>query len=466
MNWYVSTAFIGPILWLGYVVLISVKGAQFGLLTLFVARSRRIFALAGSWVLMEWLCLLFVFSGYAFDPVGLALTSTVWGLQCASLCGALGLSFWVIATNLLVLRGKKWPSIFAIALPFLYGGGHLLYHGSQDEKSITALLVQSAVSPDEYYGLAGGGVGMGPANQLRHMLELLAPYQGEAVDLIVFPEAAISGDSQKLYFERAFADHILNFYLTEAKLPQSQEPFISNSYFTKTIANTFNADVLIGLNWGRYNAACLFQSGKDQVQAYAKQQLVPFGEYMPMRGLLNLPLLRQIAMKAYSVGNLDYISDFEPGREATVLGGRYGMSVCYEELNGALMIKSRRNGATMHVNISNDGWFPNSRLPIFHYYHARLRSVEQGVPQLRVGNTGVTCALDCCGREIAKLPYETSKVAAPSAVLKVDVPTKHYRTLYSLTGNWLIVAFALLALPKKQIFTRVSRLWKRDLKEL
>lgn len=99
------------------------------------------------------------------------------------------------------------------------------------------------------------------------------------------------------------------------------------------------------------------------------------------------------------------------------------------------MRENSQKGAHLLVNLTNDGWYPRSTLPQQHLDHARLRTVENGLPLLRACNTGITTALDSHGRTIAALDNSEE---APGA-LQVDVPLHRYRTLYSRTGDALIV---------------------------
>jgi len=469
VNWLTSTHYIGPLVLLGYLLIIVLKGVQFGIISLMVAKTRAIFAIAALWVLMEWSCLLCLFSGYAFDPVGLALSASLLSSQLASIAGVLGLSFWVIATNLFVLRGKRVAASLAILLPFLYGVFQVGLHSGKMEEKSTVLLVQPALSPEMRYPVNPNVKPFSLPDQWRRMLSMLSAHLGEEIDLIVFPEAAVPGPASAPFFEKAFAQAILSFYFPDAIFPSNDAEFVGNNYFAQTIANTFGARVIIGLEESQHNVACLLEPHGSSMQTYSKQQLVPFGEYMPFFKILKLKPFRKIVERAYSVGSLENLLFFSPGREATVLGGDLGLSICYEEVHGGLMMKSRRNGAKMHVNISNDGWFPKSRLPVSHYFHGKLRSVEQGVPLLRACNTGVTCGLDSLGRRIAYLPYETGRVDAQPAILKLDIPLHSYKTLYAMTGNRLIVFLStlfLLILLKNRLWSTVSSLWKRANNEL
>ncbi len=112
-------------------------------------------------------------------------------------------------------------------------------------------------------------------------------------------------------------------------------------------------------------------------------------------------------------------------------------SICYEETFSHHMRQSRQKGASMFVNLTNDNWYPNSKLPQQHFDHARLRAVENGVPMVRACNTGVTAAIDSLGRIIGQITEETR-----AGVLVAKVPLYHYSTLYSFWGDWGIVSLS------------------------
>jgi apolipoprotein N-acyltransferase len=123
-----------------------------------------------------------------------------------------------------------------------------------------------------------------------------------------------------------------------------------------------------------------------------------------------------------------------------------GVSICLEETYSHLIRELRLNGARLFVNISNDVWFPRSRLPEHHFQHGRIRAAENGVCLLRSCNTGITGAVDCCGRVVEVLPSSEEKVS----VLHLNLPLRCFNTLYTWWGDnavlWVSVCFVLLSI--------------------
>jgi apolipoprotein N-acyltransferase len=114
------------------------------------------------------------------------------------------------------------------------------------------------------------------------------------------------------------------------------------------------------------------------------------------------------------------------------------------------MRKSRLKGAEMFVNLTNDGWYPDSRLGKQHFDHARVRTVENGVPLVRACNSGFTAAIDCLGRVVTHLSEERRP-----GLLVAHVPTYHFTTLYSCVGDLGIVTLCVVFLGTCFYFVRV-----------
>lgn len=456
-----------------YAVLIILSlgvGAQFGLISaLFnpkkADRLPHLLFLSGCWTIMEW-SRLFLLSGYSWNPIGLALSGNLLTLQIASVVGVFGLSFLVLLTNLLLLRAWKmkfaarplalWLSI--AALPFLFGSYQLLYHSDsfQNAPSLSALLVQTAFPVEETMHFKDH------AHLVTHItgewdkiLEITKKHQNTRIDLLVLPEIVVPlGTYSFVYqhelvenlFKKHFGAEVVTF-LPPLSLPLAYQGKVNNAYWMQTLSNIFNANAIAGLEDAEdvcgereyYSSAVYFKPQQEPFTAerYAKRVLLPMGEYIPFTFCKNL------AAK-YGV-----FGSFTGGREAKVWdcnGFKIGPSICYEETFGDLMRENKQQGANVLVNITNDAWYPHSRLVRQHLEHSRLRTVENGIPLLRSCNTGITCALDAFGRDVAMLGDSDIEREDLSDSLHATLPVYHYPTLYSLWGDAFIIGLSLLSI--------------------
>lgn len=430
-------------------------GLQFGCLGIFITPDRikrwtSILGLAGFYTLMEWSRLFFL-SGFSLNPIGLSMTSTLWGLQNASLFGVYGLTFLVLLTNLVALQRKIIPFLSLVILPYTFGFLHLAWHGQALEKSshLNALLVQTAFPVEEMLPFTTFQESVQfVEEEWNEILHVLQNFQEERVDLVVLPEyvvpygtylavfpyAKVAEKFEKLFGERG-----------QKALPPLQPPLalenrVTNAYYGQALANLFQADVVVGLQddqWvsdqetESYSSAYYFWPGGRSGFRYEKRILLPMAEYIPFA------CCQELAAK-YGISG-----SFRPGESAKVFPGckvPFGLSICYEETYGHLMRESRLKGSELLINVTSDVWYPHSRLPKQHFDHARLRSVEAGIPLVRACNTGITGAFNSLGEIISSLNEEDEWVRQG---LLVKVPLYHYKTLYSLLGDFFVVSMSL-----------------------
>ncbi len=142
-----------------------------------------------------------------------------------------------------------------------------------------------------------------------------------------------------------------------------------------------------------YNSMQAVNGNAEVVMAYDKVKLVPFGEFVPLREILPIEKITH--------GTLDFTAG-TPGRNFSVRGlPDFRPLICYESIFPALAAGERPGWL---LNITNDAWFGDSSGPRQHLEMARARAVEQGVPLIRVANTGISAVVDAYGRIIKLLP--------------------------------------------------------------
>ncbi|QVL55564.1 MAG: apolipoprotein N-acyltransferase [Simkaniaceae bacterium] len=462
LSWFASPTYQGTYIYFVYGGLALWLGAEFGILSLFLPKKgpislRRILGISALWTLLEW-SRLFVLCGFAWNPVGLSLTGFNISSQLASVVGVFGLSFLVMMINLLGVnfyyrRNKRALLIYGgvLLFPYLFGAFHLDFHGKKDRKDpYHVALVQTALLPDEkdyYYGKEDRFVH--PYLQWYSIVTYLKNHGDKRLDLIVLPEYALpfgshakvySYSDMALFMEGELGD--LSSLLVEPFAEKREGKwYVSNSFWAQAIADYHQAELVMGLDSkdgkDHYNAAFHFSShGAREVTRYEKRVLLPLAEYLPFTFLK--PLVAR-----YGITNF-----FTHGKESKVMGEKHPMSlsVCYEECFPHIMREGRIKGAKLFVNVTNDGWYPYSRLPEEHYIHGRIRAIENGVPLLRACNTGITAGVDSLGRTVARLENGDGSFELKKGALFIPLDLYSYPTLYTFWGDTFIILISLVSL--------------------
>ena len=191
-------------------------------------------------------------------------------------------------------------------------------------------------------------------------------------DLIIWPETAIPGRSE------AIAQGVL-IPMSIAATEQDSN-ILTGVVVSETANNAY------------YNSMLLL--GKDQ-GVYHKRHLVVFGEYMPLRWILDF-------MNSYI--NIPF-SDLQSGAldqpPMSVNGVELGVSICFEDVFSREILIALPE-ASLLVNASNDAWFGDSLAPHQHLEIAQMRALEFGRPMLRSTNTGVSAFIDHRGRIVER----------------------------------------------------------------
>ncbi len=143
-----------------------------------------------------------------------------------------------------------------------------------------------------------------------------------------------------------------------------------------------------------YNSLVAVDGLGRLVAGYDKAHLVPFGEFMPLRKIIPLPTLAASS------------ADFSAGpgaKSLRVLGlPLFSPLICYEAIFSGAVI-DRDDRPDFMVNLTNDGWYGRTTGPYQHFAIVRVRAIEEGLPILRIANTGISGVVDPLGRIQARL---------------------------------------------------------------
>jgi apolipoprotein N-acyltransferase len=182
-----------------------------------------------------------------------------------------------------------------------------------------------------------------------------------------------------------------------------------------------------------YNAAFLVSPDGQPAGVYRKKHLVPFGEYVPLRGLL-----------FFAAPLVESVGDFGVGTEVTVLpvdGQALTTVICYESVFPYLAREAVQRGSRLLTTITNDAWYGRSSAPFQHYEQGRLRAIEFGRYFVRAANTGISAIVDPYGRVLASSRlFETTTLTGEVRLLGGT-------TVYARIGDsvaWACVAGTLI----------------------
>jgi len=388
-------------------------------------RTARVFAFVIAWVAAEWV------RGHAFTGLPWNLIGYTWSggfpgalaiLQGVAWFGIYGLSsITVLAASLATLfaspslgpisPGRRWlPAITAAFLILGVGtaGTMRLVRSPPAATGIWLRLVQPAIPETTKWDPRGA------EKNLRLLLELSAAPATHPITAVLWPEAAtpfLLGRDELHRVEIAAAAPDRGYVIAGALR-----------------ANPPPANVL-----QIWNSIEVLNGNGDILAQYDKAHLVPFGEYVPLRGWLPL--------KKVTAGSIDLSPG--PGPRTIELPGlpSFAPLICYEAIFPGTIVDESVRPAWM-LNVTNDAWYGESSGPFQHFAQARTRAIEEGLPLVRVANSGVSAVVDPVGRVLARINLNAVGYA------DIALPAGGDRTLYARTGDWAFLGLLLLlALP-------------------
>ena len=333
-------------------------------------------------------------------------------IQIASVTGVYGLSAAVCLAGALAgalcardLSARSRLLLFSPAL-YVYGRGELeKARAAVPARSFKAALLQPSIDLYAKWDQA-------EAANIKAGLESLAA-EAKGADLLIWPENA---------------------------LPCWIDEPACYAWLKTAAAGTAGSLVgSVSKGDGRHVSAFLLDGKGEVAASYDKRQLVPFGEYVPLRDFLG-KYVKPVAA----------LGEFAPGAPEQALlpfrGFKLGAAICYESIFPYLFAGDARAGADVFVNITNDGWYLDTAAPYQHFIANIFRAVETRRPLARAANNGISAVIDPWGRVLAKTALNER------TVLAVTVPVYAEQALFPSYGQWfawaalLIVAAFLLAL--------------------
>ena len=389
--------------------------------------------LAGAWIVSEWLRS-WLFTGFAWNPAGAVLLGGFDGHGLAFLArwvGTYGLS-----GLLLLLAGALWWMAGLAAAGQRQGWAGLAALGLVLAVPLAVPLASDPPGAGLAFTLVQPGIAQDdlddPAQyeaQFARTAALTLPQRPAERRLVLWPESGIPDylrEGYPLYFYEQTT------YGADPRLARARIARVlgrGSALLTGAVDLELRREAVVGAR----NVVTVIDDGGAIRASYAKAHLVPYGEYLPMRALLEpLGLSRLVA------GALDYQPG--PGPRTLNLGpwGRAGIQICYEIVFSGQVV-DRAHRPDYIFNPTNDGWF-GSWGPPQHLAQARLRAIEEGLPVLRATTNGISAVIDADGIVRQSLPRPVA------GRLDGVVPPPHVPTLFARGGNIIPLVLAAILL--------------------
>jgi apolipoprotein N-acyltransferase len=452
--WFGFGYFLSGVYWVGYAFLVEAEAfgwllpfavvglpAYLALYTAFgMALARliwprgavRVMALAFALTIGEWLRG-HLLTGFPWNAFGYALMSPSWLAQGAALVGLWGMTFLAVAiyASPAVLADdvsdtrRPWlaPALGAVVVVLLagYGGLRLARTPTDYVADVRLRLMQPNLPQDAKFRYDQ------KQPVMQRYLELSDRATGENA-------TGVRDVTHLIWPESAFPFFLIREPDVLAQIAALLPP--------GTVLITGAIRPPEGATPGQpitraYNSVYVIDHGGTVLSVYDKVHLVPFGEYLPFQATLErLGLMQLTRVRGGFIAGDRYRSLAVPRAPAML------PLVCYEIIfPGEAVPRGERPGWLL--NLTNDGWFGLSAGPYQHFQQARIRAIEEGLPLVRVANTGISAVVDPLGRVIASLPL------GAQGVIDARLPKPVPRTLYATAGEGpllILLGVALVAL--------------------
>lgn len=333
---------------------------------------KKILAFSSTWVVME-LIRSYLFIPFPWNLLGNALNASNELLQSIHIIGIFGASFFIaLFGSCFYTRNYKLIASLLLIISITWACGSWKLTNSEVTliKNYKVRIVQPSFT--EFHM----GQTSTTRENLRKLAELSIMNRPHDVKYVIWHEAAYpymfeSGKGVEQNLGRLAPKHgALITGIDRHGLARD----LSGDHF-------FNSMIVIGGNG-------------EELAAYDKEQLVPFGEYIPFKSSLSF-------LKKITHGLEDFTSGKNLTKNIEVLDlPKFLPLICYEIIFPDLDVE---DDTKWLLNITNDAWFGDSIGPYQHLAMARVKAVEYGLPLVRVANNGISVVIDQSGNILHRM---------------------------------------------------------------
>ena len=432
---------LGPIGYIGGEALALIMALAFAVFGATVAallgresklpRWALLIAIPSLWVLCEWARQLGSL-GMGWGDLGYTQWHHSWLIRVAPLAGIWGIAWLIVLVNTaLALRDTRLVVASAAAVLVACAVGVPLGASSVHASgaSFPAAALQTGITQNVYWNRMRPEDPAYFSRNLNTIDAMCAEAQLQGAKLAVLSETAAPGYPR------------LDWPLRMALQQTAQKHHLVIISGARDIDVQSNEDE---------NVAMLFQPGDtyaSRQQVYAKQQLVPFGEFVPYDD--QLPWLKAMHVLSFDdkPGNAD-----QPDLAGTPPVGKIGTAICYESSYPRFLRQQTLVGAAILTVITYDTWYGRSAAARQHTAMSALAAAECRRSVVHCATTGISAIFAPDGRELDEAPLFTRQaVIAPVTPMRGE-------TLFVRYGDWFVavsaimafIAFLLAIKPRKQ----------------
>ncbi len=407
------------------------------------------------WVAVDWLRGHFL-GGFPWATLGYALHLDTSLLGWTRALGVYGLSFWAALVGIAIARLWLAPRAAMPLRALAIVAGLVLAHGlgwlalppppplpdgvaGPDGEPMTRRIRVAAIQ---------GNIDQGEKWEDDRRTRILETYlrlseaaAAREVDWIVWPETAVPG----------LLEHDPGL--------RSRLGLLARRHAVSLVVGGMGAEIdETGQRYSAfYDSAFVFDPEGRMRDRYDKTHLVPFGEFVPLRGLFGRvfqSLARGLASNDVTPGerprNLQLANGVDRTRGAPAIGSAIdlgtpesaaapdasdawtvGVPICYELLFPHLVRRFADQGASVLLAITNDAWYGRTGAPHQFLAMTSLRAAENGLPIVRAANTGISAIIDARGR----VGHRSALFEEAIVVGEIEVPRESRPTFYARHGD-------------------------------
>lgn len=319
-----------------------------------------------------------LFTGFPWNLFGMAWTNNLAMLQILSMGNIYTLSaltIFMFVSPAFVWKGSepKWIRILTgigaigcAAGLYMFGHHRLDHHPTTYNQDVVIQMIQPNIpqedkwNPDKRW------------DNFRDTLSLLEPVDHWATAqtrVIIMPETTLTYNDFKV--EQAMDS-------LKGRLSSYKE---KNLYLL--------SGALLRDEVGYHNSLIVMDKQAEFLESFDKFHLVPFGEYIPFQTYIPIPTVTQFSGFVQGTGPRTLEQPNLPP---------FSPLVCYEVIFPSHVVNPSGPRPAWMVNVTNDAWYGLSPGPFQHLAHAQYRAIEEGLPMVRVAQTGISAVIDSYGR--------------------------------------------------------------------